>query len=163
MYNTKFKVKYNDIEKELLSQEDLVKQYKYTSQDIMDICNKLYRDEFLSVFGLEYFENDKINSMITIVYDKMMTNMEFKKIIDDILQFCCKDSFLNINMSLKEDNEEKDEEQKEIKKQIIVTSLFSQHLFYITHKCICQQINKGSIDNDLIQELHENTIKVLKL
>ena len=31
MYNTKFKVKYNDIEKELLSQEDLVKQYNYSS------------------------------------------------------------------------------------------------------------------------------------
>ena len=88
MYNTKFKVKYNDIEKELLSQEDLVKQYNYSSQDIMDICNKLYRDEFLSVFGLEYFENDKINNMIANVYDKMMTNIEFKEIIDNISNFC---------------------------------------------------------------------------
>ena len=162
MYNTKFKVKYNDIEKELLSQEDLVKQYNYTSQDIMDICNKLYRDEFLSVFGLEYFENDKINSMITIVYDKMMTNMEFNKIIDDILQFCCKDSFLNINVSLEEDNEEKDEEEKEIKKQIIVTSLFSQHLFYITHKCICQQIEWGTIDKNLLTELKTHSIDIYK-
>jgi hypothetical protein len=154
MYNTKFKVKYNDIEKELLSQEDLVKQYNYTSQDIMDICNKLYRDEFLSVFGLEYFENDKINSMITIVYDKMMTNMEFKKIIDDILQFCCKDSFLNTNMQLD------DEEEKEIKKQIIVTTLFSQHLFYITHKCICQQIEWGTIDTVLLVELKTHSIDI---
>jgi hypothetical protein len=98
--------------------------------------------------------------MITIVYDKMMTNMEFKKIIDDILQFCCKDSFLNINMSLKEDNEEKDEEQKEIKKQIIVTSLFSQHLFYITHKCICQQIEWGTIDTVLLVELKTHSIDI---
>jgi hypothetical protein len=156
MYNTKFKVKYNDIEKELLSQEDLVKQYNYTSQDIMDICNKLYRDEFLSVFGLEYFENDKINEMITIVYDKMMTNMEFKKIIDDILQFCCKDSFLNTNMQLD------DEEEKEIKKQIIVTTLFSQHLFYITHKCICQQIEFGTIDKCLLTELKTHSIDIYK-
>ena len=80
MYNTKFNVKYHDIEKELLIQEDLVKQYNYSSQDIMDICNKLYRDEFLSVFGLEYFENDKINEMLTIVYEKLMTNIEFKNI-----------------------------------------------------------------------------------
>lgn len=158
MYNTKFKVKYNDIEKELLSQEDLVKQYNYTSQDIMDICNKLYRDEFLSVFGLEYFENDKINSMITIVYDKMMTNMEFKKIIDDILQFCCKDSFLNTNMPLKKETEE----EKEIKKQIIVTTLFSQHLFYITHKCICQQIEWGTIDKCLLTELKTHSIDIYK-
>jgi len=156
MYNTKFKVKYNDIEKELLSQEDLVKQYNYTSQDIMDICNKLYRDEFLSVFGLEYFENDKINEMITIIYDKMMTNMEFKQIIDDILQFCCKDPFLNINMPLKEEKEE------EIKKQIILTTLFSQHLFYITHKCICQQIELGTIDKSLLVELKTHSIEIYK-
>ena len=159
MYNTKFKVKYNDIEKELLSQEDLVKQYNYTSQDIMDICNKLYRDEFLSVFGLEYFENDKINEMITIVYDKMMTNMEFKQIIDDILdilQFCCKEPFLNINMPLKKEKEE----EEEIKKQIIVTTLFSQHLFYITHKCICQQLELGTIDNELLVELKTHSIDI---
>ena len=154
MYNTKFKVKYNDIEKELLSQEDLVKQYNYSSQDIMDICNKLYRDEFLSVFGLEYFENDKINAMIAIVYDKMMTNIEFKQIIDDIIEFCCKDSFLNTTLSL--------EEEKEIKKQIVVTSLFSQHLFYITHKCICQQIEWGTIDKCLLVELKTHSIDIYK-
>ena len=154
MYNTKFKFKYNDIEKELLSQEDLVKQYNYSSQDIMDICNKLYRDEFLSVFGLEYFENDKINAMITILYDKMMTNIEFKQIIDDIIEFCCKDSFLNTTLSL--------EEEKEIKKQIVVTSLFSQHLFYITHKCICQQIEWGTIDKNLLVELKTHSIDIYK-
>ena len=159
MYNTTFKVKYHDIEKELLSQEDLVKQYKYSSQDVMDICNKLYRDEFLSVFGLEYFENDKINEMLTIVYDKMMTNIEFKNLIDDILEFCCKDSFLNTNLSLEE---KKEEEEKEIKKHIVLTTLFSQHLFYITHKCICQQIEWGTIDKCLLVELKTHTIDIYK-
>ena len=149
MYNTKFKVKYNDIEKELLSQEDLVKQYNYSSQDIMDICNKLYRDEFLSVFGLEYFENDKINEMIANVYDKMMTNIEFKEIIDNISNFCFKDFFLK-----KEENEES------IKKQIILTSLFSQNLFFITHKCVCQQIELGTIDKDLLVELKTHSIDI---
>jgi hypothetical protein len=149
MYNTKFKVKYNDIEKELLSQEDLVKQYNYSSQDIMDICNKLYRDELLSVFGLEYFENDKMNEIMINVYDKMMTNIEFKNIIDAILQFCFKDFFLN-----------KEEKEESIKKQIILTTLFSQHLFYITHKCICQQIEWGTIDTGLLVELKTHSIDI---
>ena len=149
MYNTKFKVKYHDIEKELLSQEDLVKQYNYSSQDIMDICNKLYRDEFLSVFGLEYFENDKINEMLTILYDKMMTNIEFKEIVDNISNFCFKDFFLK-----KEENEES------IKKQIILTTLFSQNLFFITHKCVCQQIELGTIDKDLLVELKTHSIEI---
>ena len=158
MYNTKFKVKYNDIEKELLSQENLVKdkEYNYPPQDIFDICNKLYRDELLSVFGLEYFDDDTFNATIAIVYDKMMLNVEFKQIIDDILQFCFTDFFVNTNIPLNEDKED------DIKKQIILTTLFSQHLFYITHKCICEQIEFGTINKCLLIELKTHSIDVFK-
>jgi len=149
MYNTKFKVKYNDIEKELMSKIDLDKECSYSCRDVLDVCNKLYRDEFLSVFGLEYFENDKINEMIANVYDKMMTNIEFKEIVDNISNFCFKDFFLK-----KEENEES------IKKQIILTTLFSQNLFFITHKCVCQQIELGSIDKDLLVELKTHSIDI---
>jgi hypothetical protein len=149
MYNTKFKVKYNDIEKELMSKIDLDKECSYSCRDVLDVCNKLYRDEFLSVFGLEYFETDKINEMISNVYDKMMTNIEFKEIVDNISNFCFKDFFLK-----KEENEES------IKKQIILTSLFSQNLFFITHKCVCQQIELGTIDKDLLVELKTHSIDI---
>ena len=149
MYNTKFQVKYNDIEKELMSKIELDKECSYSCRDVLDVCNKLYRDEFLSVFGLEYFENDKINNMIVNVYDKMMTNIEFKEIIDNISNFCFKDFFLK-----KEENEES------IKKQIILTSLFSQNLFFITHKCVCQQIELGTIDKDLLVELKTHSIDI---
>ena len=149
MYNTKFQVKYNDIEKELMSKIELDKECSYSCRDVLDVCNKLYRDEFLSVFGLEYFENDKINNMIANVYDKMMTNIEFKEIIDNISNFCFKDFFLK-----KEENEES------IKKQIILTTLFSQNLFFITHKCVCQQIELGTIDKDLLVELKTHSIDI---
>ena len=149
MYNTKFQVKYNDIEKELMSKIELDKECSYSCRDVLDVCNKLYRDEFLSVFGLEYFENDKINEMIANVYDKMMTNIEFKEIIDNISNFCFKDFFLK-----KEENEES------IKKQIILTTLFSQNLFFITHKCVCQQIELGTIDKDLLVELKTHSIDI---
>ena len=149
MYNTKFQVKYNDIEKELISKIELDKECSYSCRDVLDVCNKLYRDEFLSAFGLEYFENDKINNMIVNVYDKMMTNIEFKEIIDNISNFCFKDFFLK-----KEENEES------IKKQIILTSLFSQNLFFITHKCVCQQIELGTIDKDLLVELKTHSIDI---
>ena len=148
-YNTQFKVKYNDIEKELMSKIDLDKECSYSCRDVLDVCNKLYRDEFLSVFGLEYFENDKINEMIANVYDKMMTNIEFKEIVDNISNFCFKDFFLK-----KEENEES------IKKQIILTTLFSQNLFFITHKCVCQQIELGTIDKDLLVELKTHSIDI---
>ena len=160
MYNTKFQVKYYNIEKELLSKINVVEeyQYQYSPQDVLDICNKLYRDELLSVFELEYFEDDKMNEMIKNVYNTLMINIEFKKIIDEMLQFCFKDFVLDkiedIPLNLKKENEES------IKKQIILTTLFSQHLFYITHKCICQQLELGTIDNDLLVELKTHSIDI---
>jgi len=157
MYNTKFQVKYYNIEKELLSKINVV-QYQYSHQDVLDICNKLYRDELLSVFELEFFEDDKMNEMIKNVYNILMINVEFKKIIDEMLQFCFKDFFLDkiedIPLNLKQENEES------IKKQIILTTLFSQHLFYITHKCICQQLELGTIDNELLVELKTHSIDI---
>ena len=87
-----------------------------------------------------------------------MINVEFKKIIDEMLQFCFKDFFLDkiedIPLNLKQENEES------IKKQIILTTLFSQHLFYITHKCICQQLELGTIDNELLVELKTHSIDI---
>ena len=160
MYNTKFQVKYYNIEKELLSKINVVEeyQYQYSPQDVFDICNKLYRDELLSVFELEYFEDDKMNEMIKNVYNELMINIEFKKIIDEMLQFCFKDFFLDkmedIPLNLKKEREDS------IKKQIILTTLFSQHLFYITHKCICQQLELGTIDNDLLVELKTHSIDI---
>ena len=157
MYNTKFQVKYYNIEKELLSKINVV-QYQYSHQDVLDICNKLYRDELLSVFELEFFEDDKMNEMIKNVYNILMINVEFKKIIDEMLQFCFKDFFLDkiedIPLNLKKEKEDS------IKKQIILTTLFSQHLFYITHKCICQQLELGTIDNDLLVELKTHSIDI---
>jgi len=160
MYNTKFQVKYYNIEKELLSKINVVEeyQYQYSPQDVLDICNKLYRDELLSVFELEYFEDDKMNEMIKNVYNTLMINIEFKKIIDEMLQFCFKDFVLDkmedIPLNLKKENQES------IKNQIILTTLFSQHLFYITHKCICQQLELGTIDNDLLVELKTHSIDI---
>ena len=160
MYNTKFQVKYYNIEKELLSNINLVEeyQYQYSPQDVLDICNKLYRDELLSVFDLEFFEDDKMNEMIKNVYNTLMINIEFKKIIDEILQFSFKDFFLDkmedFPLNLKKEREDT------IKKQIILTTLFSQHLFYITHKCICQQLEVGTIDNELLLELKTHSIDI---
>jgi len=39
----------------------------------------------------------------------------------------------------------------------ILLTLFSENVFYITHKCICQQITTGHIDAELLEELNQNT------
>lgn len=180
MYNTQFKVKYNDIEKELLI------KYKQTNKDdtlvekdddvekddgsveegipvkdILDICNKLYRDELLSVFGLQELDEEKMSASMDEVYDKMIQNIEFKKLMDDLKKLYIKEYLLNETLDTKEDEEEDDTYQDLTK--ILLTSLFVQPLFYITHKCICQQFETGIIDNDLLVELRKNSIDLINI
>jgi hypothetical protein len=81
MYNTQFKVKYREIEQELCSKlkdktekeynENPDDEYEYTSEDIVDICHKLYIDEFMSVFGADNILEDKIDLGMKHIFEKM--------------------------------------------------------------------------------------------
>jgi len=171
MYNTQFKVKYHDIEEELVlklkdkpekeydpkvnenSHDPEVIEYEYSSQDVLDICNKLYIDEFISVFNAENILDDKIDLGMKYVFDKMSMNPEFKTIIEEMSQIA-------INIFLP--NYEHDEQKLLDLKQLITLTLFSQQTFYIMHKCVCQQIELGIIDNELLVQLKEHSIDILK-
>lgn len=153
MYNTQFKVKYNDTEEELVHKlkvktseeykENPDEEHEYSTEDVSDICNKLYRDELLSVFGAEELHHEKIVKGMNYVYDIMMPNEKFKEIITGIVKVTFNEFITNEN--------------EEIIKEVILISLFSQQLFYITHKCICQQIELGIIDDELLDELRKHS------
>ena len=172
MYNTNFKVKYNDIKEELIfklknktDQEYIDNpdpEYEYSSQDILDICHKLYMDELSSVFYAENMLDNIIDEGIKYIFDKMLTNIHFKSIIDKMKEllefnqlhdslFDKKDEETNINVNGKCDFN-----------LMVFLTLFSENIFYITHKCICQQLNTGIIDIELIQQLTENTITIMQ-
>jgi len=163
MYNTGFKVKYNDIEQELINKlknktseeykENTDNEHEYSSQDVLDICNKLYRDELLSVFGAKDLMDDKIDKGINYVYDIIITNEAFKQIINEIEKLY-NDEFYK--------NEESNFEKQDCVKQLVLISLFSQYLFHITHKCICQQIELGAIDDTLLVEFRQLSVELLK-
>ena len=175
MYNIDFKVKYQDIQEELVlklkkkpekeydpkvnENPDDEYEYEYSNQDVLDVCDKLYRDELCSVFYAENILDDKIDQGMTYVLEKMLVNSDFKNIIDKMRELL----YLNETGNSPILSEEHKNNIKENYDLIVLLTLFSKHIFYITHKCICQQINKGGIENDLIQELQENTIKVLKM
>ena len=40
-------------------------------------------------------------------------------------------------------------------------TLFSQNLFHITHKCICQQIELGYIEENLLVELRKHSLDLI--
>lgn len=175
MYNTQFNVKYNDIEEELISKLnnkltntfdkdedkdetlDEDNDYEYTHQDVLDICDKLYHDELLSVFNVECITENNIDDIMKYVYDMMNLNTNFKLIIDEITQNCIKEFLQNTN------NETQTIKEKEENiRQISLIFLFSKDVFYITHKCVCQQINLGVIDTDLLVELKNKSADILK-
>jgi len=163
MYNTQFKVKYNDIEDELLHklkfktpqeyEENSDEEHEYSNQDVIDICNKLYRDELLSVFGVEDLTDNKIDKGMSYVYENMMMNNDFKEIIVE-MEKILNDTFIK--------EEEITSEKQESLRQLILITLFSQNIFYITHKCICQQIEVGTIDNELLVELKKHSLDIVK-
>ena len=98
MYNIDFKVKYQDIQEELVlklkkkpekeydpkvnENPDDEYEYEYSNQDVLDVCDKLYRDELCSVFYAENILDDKIDQGMTYVLEKMLVNSDFKNIID---------------------------------------------------------------------------------
>lgn len=162
-YNTQFKVKYNDIEKELIHklknktpqdyEENSDEEYEYSNQDVLDICNKLYRDELLSVFQAEDVTDNNFEQGINYVYDILLTNNSFKEIIDEMTNYTTNEFDKNKTFS---------HEQHDSLKKLMLISLFSQNLFHITHKCICQQIEVGIIEEELLVELKKHSVDLLK-
>ena len=161
MYNTGFEVKYHDIMEELTynlknnsdnnpdnKEEDC--EYEYTSQDILDICDKLYMDELCSVFYSEDILDDKIDRGMKYVFEKMLDNQEFKIFFNKM-----KDSYFNETFVDLELTEDEKQTLRNNSHTMVILNLFSKELFYITHKCICQQINTGVINGSLIDKLND--------
>ena len=87
------------------------------------------------------------------VYDVMMLNDKFKDIINELSEVCI--------IALSKEQKEMSNEKKECLKQLLLTPLFSQNIFHIMHRCICQQIESETIDDDLIVEVRQNSIDLL--
>ena len=159
MYNTNFKVKYHDIEEELiLKLQNESDECGYDNQDILDICDKLYRDELLSVFYIDDFLDNQFEDSMKSVLEEMLVNPKFKIMFDDMVNVLCMEKsksnsdIIDINDSFKlNDN----------LKMFVLLTLFIQSIFYITHQCICQQLTLGTIDDHLLVELKTKTMDIL--
>ena len=159
-YDTNFKVRYYEIEKELLSK---VKnrlpenaELGYSAQDVFDICGKLYRDELISVFGAVDIYDEKLPNGFKCLEAIMSDHPILNMIITDMTQLCIDDIVAENgeieNIKDKEDNI----------REIITIGLFSQHLFHLTHPCVCQFLETGSIDEDLLIKLKRNSIDAFR-
>lgn len=165
MYNTDFKVKYHDIKEELIfrfknkTPEELElnpdPEYEYSNQDILDICDKLYRDELSSVFYADDILDDKLDIGIKYVTEKMLINKDFKLIVEELKELLLMDKYSTLT-------EEENESFTQNSDLMIMLTLFTEHRFHIFHKCICQQLTLGTIDTNLLDELKKNTVDIVK-
>ena len=76
---------------------------------------------------------------------------QFKKIIDEIRNG---EGIIS--------NTDFDEDTHKRLRQMIFMCLFNKNIFYITHKCICQQIEIGTIDHELLVEIRKHSVDLLK-
>jgi hypothetical protein len=156
MYNTQFKVKYYDIKQELLAKIVSIETESgaehdlgdaYSVDDVNTVCDKLYKDEITSVFNAENIYDDKIDiGMKTIMSKMIVENEDFNhciQVIKDNLQ-----KYYDGNFS----SEEFDDDSFNC---IVRLTLFSEPVFHLAHKCICQHLLEGRIDEYLVNELKE--------
>ena len=144
MYNTKFIVKYNDIQEELLKNKN--DESEYSNEDILDICNKLYRDELISVFYADDLLDDKIDFGMKYILEKMLENNDFKLLTNEAI--------LKFKKSCIEEGEGEGEGEDNFK-MILILTMFSQECFYLFHRCVCQKLTLGIIEIDLLVQLKQ--------
>lgn len=146
MYNCNFEVKYHLIEDELILKlknkpiENENTEYEYSNDDVFAICDKLYRDELMSVFYADCLTDDKIDIGMKYILEKMLENNNFKTMTDEIKEL------LKNTMT---------KEEEVYLETVIILTLFGKETFWLFHKCVCQQLNLGLIEPNLLDQLKQ--------
>lgn len=135
--------------------DDDCEDLEYTMDDVHLICEKLFRDELLSVFGVETINDPNMDAGIKRVIEKMIDNKNFKQLLEDIKHEL-------IDFSSFSGTPTEMENIRRNSEYLIFITLFSQHVFYITHKCICQLFTVGDVDPNLMDRLKDKTISLFR-
>ena len=136
-------------------EEQADEDYKYNRKDITYICEKLYRDELLEVFCAESIDDPKMDEGIKAIFEKLIKNEEFKTFL------------VEMNGLISEPNTAKTEtELANLKRNtdyLIFITLFSQKMFYLTHRCLCQMLILGHVKPEMMELLKQRTLKLFQI
>jgi hypothetical protein len=132
--------------------DDNLSDYDYTREDIMYICEKLYRDELISVFDAESLEDPKMDAGIKMVFERLIKHDEFSKFLVELSPYVVDNS--------KAKTEQEFFIYKRNSDYLLFITMFSQQLFYLTHQCICKMIVEGHVGNELLNELKSKLITI---
>ena len=164
MYKTDFIVRYRDIENELMKRFDDIKAQEqshdedddededYTREDVTCICDKLYRDELLSVFDADSLEDPKMDSNIKMLFEHLIKHDVFIQFLEELR-----------TKVIDKSNVKTEQEQFNYKQNtdnLIFMTMFSQQIFYLSHQCICKMLANGQVNNELIGELKDKMLQM---
>ena len=138
--------------KALEAEEDDEEDYKYTRDDIAYICDKLYRDELLSVFDAESLEDPKMDAGIKMVFEHLIKHDEFIKFLEELSPKVMDKSKVKT-----------EQEQFNFKRNtdyLIFITMFSHQLFYLTHQCICKMLVNEHVGDELIGDLKGKLLQI---
>lgn len=130
------------------SEED----YKYTRDDIAYICDKLYRDELLSVFDADSLEDPKMDAGIKMVFEHLIKHDEFIQFLEELSPKVMDKSKVKT-----------EQEQFNFKRNtdyLIFITMFSHQLFYLTHQCICKMLVNEHVGDELIGDLKGKLLQI---
>ena len=128
MYHSNFLCTYHFYDEALrkfLPANELTPTILETIENNEDFADILYKAELLQVFGLDEMDDCKITKEMELLYEKVKTNETFNKCI-----------LLSRNHLLSEDS------------VFGFIMMFNYHTFFVTHRCLCEIIEKGELSNE---------------
>lgn len=147
LYNYAFVVKYQQIKNELMEKQrtkDKDKQQEqqegeqqqdnddcYSEEDIVDICQKLYVDEILSVFGAESMFDDKIDVGLAAITRELIKHPDYKRMMEQELRLLATDDKMKTDYAYDFDGETESNQL-----HLLSCMLFSEGVFHVTHRVL---------------------------
>jgi hypothetical protein len=136
-------------------QEDEEEEYKYNRKDITYICEKLYRDELLSVFDAESIDDPKMDEGIKAIFEALIKNDQFQSFLQEMNGLLSDPSTAKTELELANLKRNTD--------YLIFITLFSQQTFYLTHKCLCEMLTLGHVTSEMMDQLKQRTLKIFNI
>jgi hypothetical protein len=115
-------------------QTDFICTYKLMEDEFSQ--DYLYRVQLLQAFGLERWDDDKINIITNDTFNKIKYTDIFREIIETANKN--KEMTTLLTILCNEDNNINQDE-------LVFELLFKYEFFDLTHKCLCEQLRDGRV------------------
>jgi len=159
MYNSSFTCTYNFYDASLAltnpTSRPLFEQnpnfHEEPETELLEMADYLYKNELLSAFNLEEFDEKLVNSKIQELY---ITHFVFNDDDEKITEKSKKTNKTNSKTKLKKIMKKVSEKMFLEDDEFGFIMLFSYSYFHLTHLCLCEFFNNGEIRQELINALN---------